>query len=92
MGRSGYKTMAFVRNGYFPPGHQTVRSYTDRKFGFDELLGERPSDAAQTDRTLSFLSAQASLDQKLLTWVHYMGPHNYPGGFGAYKEKIREID
>jgi arylsulfatase A-like enzyme len=92
MARSGYNTTAFVRDGYFPPGHQTVKSYGDRKFGFDQLWGERPTDPAQTDRTLSFLASQTSLDQKLLTWIHYMGPHEYPAGIGQYREKIRAVD
>jgi arylsulfatase A-like enzyme len=69
-----------------------VTSYVDRKFGFDQLWGERPSDPAQTDRTLSFLAGQTSLDQKLLTWIHYEGPHTYPKGVGQYKAKIQAVD
>jgi arylsulfatase A-like enzyme len=69
-----------------------VRSYADRKFGFDQLWGERPSDPAQTDRTLSFLASQTSLDQKLLTWIYYMGPHQSLGHVDQYKAKIRAVD
>jgi hypothetical protein len=92
MARSGYKTTAFARDGYFPPYHQMVRSYADRRFGFDQLWGERPSDPEQTDRTVSFLAGQTSLDQKLLTWIHYKGPHNHPGSLGQYKAMIRAVD
>ena len=92
MARSGYKSVAFVRDGYFPPGHPTVKSYGDRKFGFGQLWGERPSDPAQTDRTVSFLAGQTSLDQKLLTWIHYEGAHNHHGHFDEYKAKIRAVD
>jgi arylsulfatase A-like enzyme len=95
MARSGYKSAAFVRGGYFPPYHGMVTSYDDRKFGFDQLLGEQPSDPTQTDRTLSFLAGQTSLDQKLLTWIHYTGPHEHRGTLGnvdQYREMIGLVD